>query len=492
MLGIPVWIMCDVWADVRALHMRRDEEGVALADYDHVSEPQTLMAERAVPQNIDAERAVLAAMILSPDILEELFSTNFTADDFYRPAHAKIFTAISELYAENTPVDQVSVADRLRTKGQLEEVGGSTYIIELANNSFALANWRNHAKIVRRTATLRDLIKAGTRITALGYDAPDDVQAVVESAEHLLFDVTDKQVSRGFTKIDDLMIESFNTISELAQQQTKIVGVPTGFTDLDKRLAGLRGGSLTVLAARPGVGKTSFALNIAVNAAKRGNSVAIFSLEMSSNEIVPRILSAESRVELQRMRNGSLESSDWAPITAACDALSQLDLWIDDTPSLSILEMKAKARRQLHNCQGKGLIILDYLQLMQPQGKQSESRQVEIAEISRGLKVLAKELDVPIIALSQLSRAVELRQGHRPVLSDLRESGAIEQDADIVLFLDRAKMSEEPDEENPRSRGETKLIIAKNRNGATGDIPLMFFEECTRFVSVERTEPYNG
>lgn len=451
-----------------------------MAEYDHIT-TSTNQPERVIPQNIDAERAVLAAMILSPDILEELFTMELEAEAFYRPANQKIFLAITDLYSKNIPVDQVSLADRLQAKGELDEVGGSPYIIELANNSFALANWKHHVEIVKRTALLRDLIAASTQITALGYNAPDDVDAVVEDAERLLLNVTDKQVSKGFVKVDKLTLESFATLSSLAEQKTHIVGVPTGFTDLDNILSGLRGGSLTVLAARPGIGKTSLALNMGVNAAKKGVSVAIFSLEMAAAEIMPRILSSEARVNLKRMRSGNLQDGDWTSITAAGDTLSHLDMWIDDTPSLSILEMKAKARRQLHGCQGNGLIILDYLQLMQPQGRRNENRQVEIAEISRGLKILAKELNVPVIALSQLSRAVETRNKHRPMLSDLRESGAIEQDADIVMFLDRPQMGEEPDEQNPRTRGETNLIIAKNRNGSTGDVPLFFFEEFTRF-----------
>lgn len=462
-----------------------------MTEYDS-SASGTPRAERTLPQNVEAERAVLGAMIIDPSILEELFASGLKAEAFYRPSHQKIFSAISDLYAKNIPVDQISLTDRLNAKGELEAVGGDTYILDLVTDAFSTANWRHHASIVKRTALLRAIISAGTQIAALGYEDSDDADAVVEEAEHLLFDVTDQKITTGFVKVRDLMYESFDTMTKLSQNKSHIIGVSTGFTDLDKKLAGLRGGSLTVLAARPGVGKTSFALNIAINAAKKGNSVAIFSLEMAAAEIMPRILSSESRVDLQRMRTGNLKESDWSAVAEAGDKLSSLDVWIDDTPSLSILEMKAKARRQLHNCQGKGLIILDYLQLMQPQGRQSESRQVEIAEISRGLKVLAKELDVPVIALSQLSRAVEARQGHRPMLSDLRESGAIEQDADIVLFLDRAKMSEEPDQSNPRARGETKLIIAKNRNGATGDIPLLFFEEITRFVSAETSDSYNG
>lgn len=463
-----------------------------MAQDDHVNTITSQQPERVTPQNLDAERAVLAAMILSPDILEEMIAQIGDPGVFYRPAHRKIFEAITELYAKSIPVDQLSLADRLAARGELEQVGGKPYIIELANNSFALANWENHIAIIKRTSLLRELIAASTQITALGYDAPDDVDAVVEEAERLLFTVTDKQVSKGFVKVEQLMYEAFDRFNDLAQNQDRMIGVPTGFPDLDRTLAGLRGGSLTVLAARPGVGKTSFALNIGVNAARKGISVAIFSLEMAGAEIMPRILASESHVNLSRMRNGSLSDADWIEITSAGNRLAQLDMWIDDTPSLSIIEMKAKARRQLHGCEGRGLIILDYLQLMQPQGRRSESRQVEIAEISRGLKVLAKELDVPVIALSQLSREVEKRPNKRPVLSDLRESGAIEQDADIVMFLDRPHLNEELDEGSTVSKGETNLIIAKNRNGATNTISLMFLEECTRFTSVDYKTDVSG
>ncbi|NTU88429.1 MAG: replicative DNA helicase [Actinobacteria bacterium] len=459
-----------------------------MAERDHIVNLTPTQKERAMPQNLDAERAVLAAMILSPAIVEELLSKIKNSSVFYRPAHQKIYESILDLYEKSVPIDQLSLADRLAARGELEVVGGKPYIIELANNSFALANWATHAEIVNRTALLRDLIAASTQITAMSYDAPDDIDEVVEEAEKLIFKVTEKRVSQGFVKIDQLMMNSFKTLRELAEQKTHIVGIPTGFTELDKLLAGLRGGSLTVLAARPGVGKTAFILNLAVNAAKQGVSVAVFSLEMSAAEIMPRILASEARVSLSSMRSGHLESNDWLPITAAGDVFSRLNMWIDDSPSLSILEMRAKSRRLLRDCNGNGLIIVDYLQLMQPQGKKSESRQVEIAEISRGLKILAKDLNVPVIALSQLNRAAESRPNRRPQLSDLRESGAIEQDADIVMFIDRSKSEEEAMMADRPELGTAFLIVEKNRNGPTKTIQLAFLDSCTRFSDLARLD----
>ncbi len=456
-----------------------------MAEFDHVQTASISAQERVMPQNIDAERAVLAAMILSPDVLEELIPKVTSSAAFYRPAHRKIFESLIELYEAGTPIDQLSLADRLAARGQLEEVGGKPYIIELANNSFALANWAHHVDIVIRCALLRDMVAAGTKITALAYDAPDDTKAVVEDAEKLIFQVTDRQISKSFIKMDKLLMDSFNDLEALADSKAHLVGVTTGFTDLDNLLAGLREGSLTVIAARPGMGKSSFALNVGVNAAKAGAAVAIFSLEMAASEIMPRIIASEANISLARMRSGRLVEGDWLQITNAADALSGLEFWIDDTPSLSILEMRAKARRQLHRREGNGLIIVDYLQLMQPQGRRSENRQVEIAEISRGLKVLAKELHVPVIALSQLSRAVESRTGRVPQLSDLRESGAIEQDADIVMFIDRSKDEDEAGQKDRPDPNVANIIVAKNRNGATGKVDLVWLPESTKF-----SDPY--
>ena len=444
-----------------------------------------------MPQDIDAEKAVLAAMLLGSDseVVENAL-VKLSADDFYRPAHRKIFEAMQELNGRGTPIDQLSLADRLRSRGDLEAIGGKAYIVELGNNMYALANWSHHADIVKRESMLRSLIGAAVRITALGYDAPDDLDEVVETSEKLLLDVTNRRVETNFKKLDSLVVETFNELQELANTKSKDRGVRTGFKELDDLFGGLRGGDLVILAARPAVGKTAFALNIASRAAQLGTSVAFFSLEMSAQQLVQRILSTETRIDSKKIQTGqNMSANDWKDLVAISDRLSKLDLWVDDTAAASILEVRAKARRQLKSVEPeKGLIIVDYLQLMQPQNSRTESRQVEIAEISRGLKVLAKELDMPIIALSQLSRAVESRQGKRPMLSDLRESGAIEQDADIVMFLDRSTSEHEYEQEDRPDEGTADVIVAKHRNGATGTIHLAFQENCTRFDNLARQD----
>ncbi len=443
--------------------------------------------ERIMPQDIDAEKAVLAAMLLSPDgeVVEEAMM-KLSASEFYRPAHRKIFEAMEDLYNQGKPIDQLSLADRLKSRGELDAVGGKPYIVELGNNTYALANWSYHADIVKREAMLRDLIGASVRITALGYDAPDDLDEVVERSEKLLFEVTNKRVATNFQKIDSLVVETFNELQELANSKSKYHGVRTGFNDLDDLFGGLRGGDLVILAARPSVGKTAFALNIASRSAQLGTSVAFFSLEMSAQQLVQRIIATESRINAKKMQTGQLSAQDWTNLISVSDRLSKLNLWVDDTPSASILEVRAKARRQLRHVEpGKGMIIVDYLQLMQPQNSRTESRQVEIAEISRGLKILAKEMDMPIIALSQLSRAVESRQGKRPVLSDLRESGAIEQDADIVMFLDRSADEQEAERADRPPMNVTRVIVAKNRSGPVGDVDLMFLPASTKFYELD-------
>ena len=437
--------------------------------------------DRIMPQNIDAEKAVLAAMMLAPDVAEEALS-RLKAEEFYRPAHRKIFEAMGDLYNRNVAIDQLSLADRLTSRGELDAIGGKEYILELGNNTYALANWAHHADIVHREAMLRDLIGASVRITALGYDAPDDLDEVVEISERLLFEVTNKRVTTTFQKADALVLEAFNNLQEQAANRNRYNGVLTGFKDVDDIFGGFHGGDLIILAARPAVGKTSFALNIASRAAQMGTSVAFFSLEMSAGQLIQRVLSTEARIEGQKLSRANLNGQDWQRLVQASDTLSKLDLWIDDTPSASILEVRAKARRQLRNVEpGKGMIIVDYLQLMQPQNSHTESRQVEVAEISRGLKILAKEMDMPVIALSQLSRGVESRPDKRPLLSDLRESGSIEQDADIVMFIDRSTREGEADKEGRPPEGTADIIVAKHRNGATGVAHLAFQPDFTRF-----------
>ncbi len=437
-----------------------------------------------LPQNIEAEQSVLAACMLDTEAVEELV-LRLKAENFFRPAHRIIFESIYDLTLRRIPVDPISLADTLHAKGQLEAVGGRAYLVELADNTFALTNWQRHAEIVKRTAILRELVYAAAQINALAYDAPDDLNEVVEEAEKTLFNVTEKRVSSSFTRMDTLLTEAFEEITKLSEQKSHMAGVPTGFKDADDLFHGLRGGDLVILAARPGVGKTSFALNLAVNAAKSGAAVAFFSLEMSAGQLVQRILCAEARVSLSKIRGGFVSEGDWSAIADAMNSLSHLELYIDDSPGLSILEARAKARRELRHASGagKGLIIVDYLQLMQPpQTRRDGNRAVEVGEISRGLKILAKEMDMPVIALSQLSRAVEMRGKKRPMLSDLRESGSIEQDADIVMFIDRSMDEMEAESEDRPDLGTAELIVAKHRNGPTRDITLAFNPEYTKFM----------
>ena len=455
------------------------------------SEPYqgTPSLNRVMPQNLDAEKAVLAAMILSRDVAEEVLGRLEPAS-FYRPAHQKIFESMGELYERNEPIDQLTLADRLQARGDLEAVGGKPYIIELASNAFATANWPTHCDIVKRCAMLRDLIKASTRITALAYDAPDDLDEVVEESEKLIMDVTNRKVESNFKEMPNLLMDTYGQLEEMAKQQTHLMGVPTGFKDLDEMLAGLRSGDLIIVAARPAVGNSSLALNIAVNAAKAGCTVAVFSLEMDAEQITQRVLCSEALVNLGDIRAGRVKDSDWQALIDASNRLYNCNIAIDDTPGASILEIRAKARRRLRNVErGKGLVIVDYLQLMQPQSRRSNvNREQEVAEMSRGLKILAKELNQPVIALSQLSRAVESRTGHRPQLSDLRESGSIEQDADIVMFIDRVTDPKDAGEGRPEL-GTADIIVAKHRNGEVGTKTLSFADQFTKFQDLARVQP---
>ncbi len=450
-------------------------------------------AQKEIPQNIEAEKSVLAACMLSQNALDEI-ATRLVPENFFRPAHQLIFTGIMDLHTRNLPVDQISLAENLRASGQLEAAGGKTYLLELADNSFALTNWLTHADIVKRISVLRDLIYASAEITALAYDAPDNLDEVVEEAEKSLFKVTEKRVSSSFAQIDTLLENAFAEITTLAEQKSHMAGVPTGFKDVDALFHGFRPGDLIILAARPGVGKTALALNMAVNAAKAGYPTTFFSLEMSASQLVQRIMCSEAKIDLAKVRNGFMVEQDWQALADAIGRLSQLELYIDDTPALSILEARAKARRELRD-KKQGFIVVDYLQLMNPPAtRRQDSRAVEVGEISRGLKVLAKEMNMPVLALSQLSRAVEQRgkRDKRPQLSDLRESGSIEQDADIVMFIDRALNQMEAEEDGRPEAGTANLIVAKHRNGPTRDITLSWAAESTTFGDYFDTSRYAG
>ena len=446
--------------------------------------PESIM--KIPPQNLDAEKSVLAAMLLNNDIVDESLA-RVKAEAFYRPAHQKIFSAMAELSERHIPIDHLSLAERLEARGELKEVGDKAYIIELANNDFALYNWEHHIEIVKREALLRDLIKAAQGIEALGFSETDDGSEAVEKAEKLLFDVTNKRVDSTFRELGDLLGDAVAILEKMAENKAHIVGVPTGFKELDKLLAGLRGGDLVILAARPSIGKTSLALNMAINAAREGTTVAFFSLEMPAAQLTQRILSSESFVDYQKMRTGNLEQTDWQSIINTSGVLDKYEFYIDDTPGLTLIELRAKARRQLQRVE-QGIIIIDYLQLMQSRDRVIQDRWVTVGDISRGLKILAKELNMPVLALSQLSRVVEDRKGKRPQLSDLRESGNIEQDADVVMFIDRSLSEEEAINQNRPDLGMAKLIVGKNRNGPTKDIDLVFEAAYTRFRDVYRAD----
>jgi replicative DNA helicase len=463
--------------------------------YQPVAPNEQLVRQSQLPQNIEAEQSVLAACMLNGEITEEVV-LRLRPENFFRPAHALIFEAIMSLTNRQIPVDPISLADTLKAMGQLEAVGGRPYIAELAGNTFALTSWERHVDIVKRQSILRELVFAAAKINSLAYDAPDDVNEVVEEAEKTLFDVTEKRVSSTFRNMSDLVSEAYAEITRLSQQKDHMAGVPTGFKDVDDLFHGFRGGDLVILAARPGVGKTSFALNLATNAAKAGTAVAFFSLEMGAEQLVQRILCSEARVSLSKLRSGYIAEGDWGALAEASGSLSQLDMFIDDTPGLSVLEARAKGRRELHHLKEgqKGLIVVDYLQLMQPGAATAhKSTNDQVSEISRGLKILAKEMNMPVIALSQLSRAVEQRgKDKRPMLSDLRDSGAIEQDADIVMFIDRSMNEVEAESENRPDLGMAKLIVAKHRNGATRDIDLAFNPEFTKFMDFVDESRYGG
>lgn len=440
---------------------------------------------KMLPQNLEAEKSVLAACMLKQQAVEEI-APMLVPDNFYRPAHQIIYTSIMDLYQRHIPVDALSLAENLNGKGQLEAVGGKGYILDLSSNEFALTNWRTHANIVKRTAVLRDLVYASTKIQALAYDAPDNLSEVIGEAEQTLFNVTEKRLSSDFTKIENLLTTSFEELQEIASKNGQLAGVSTGFKDLNELFNGLRGGDLIILAARPGVGKTSFALNMAVNAAKVGTTVAFMSLEMGANQLIQRILCTEAELNLSKVRSGKIAGNEWNKIVQASANLSNLDLYIDDTPGLSIFDLRAKARRELRDVKD-GMIIVDYLQLMQPPvARRDGNRAVEVAEISRGLKILAKEMNIPVIALSQLSRQVEMRgtrgKKGRPQLSDLRESGSIEQDADIVMFIDRSMNKEEAEDETRPEWGTAVIDVAKHRNGPTKMVTLGFEPEYTKFT----------
>ena len=438
------------------------------------------------PNNTEAEANVLAAMLLSGEVVEEAL-VELLPDDFYRPAHKTLFLAMHEMYDKNLPIDAISLVDYLKSIDKLDAVGGEAYILELMGNTLSLVNWQHHAGIVRRDSMLREIIGATNQINALAYDAPTDTKEVIERAESMLLSVTAREVRSSYKPLTDYMIEAYKEAEEVAAAGGQAQGVPTGFPSLDKMLLGFREGQLIIIGARPAVGKTSFALNLALNAAASGFTVGFFSLEMSGKEIAQRFICAHAQVNMSNFRSGNISAQEWANINEATAELSKLDILIDDTPGTTVTEIRAKARRMLHNKE-RAIIILDYLQLVSPPaGRRAESRAVEVSEMSRALKIMAKELEVPVVSLSQLSRQVESRTGKRPQLSDLRESGSIEQDADIVMFLDRSSSEQEAARDDRPDEGITRIILAKNRSGPIGDVDLVFMPASTKFFELEQS-----
>ena len=458
---------------------------MAQSEYDVNPTRMRVNQDAVMPQDPEAEASVLSAMMVSSEALQECL-IDLDPDDFYFPSNRTVFTAMREMFDKNMPIDTISLADYLKSSGELERVGGRSFLLGLGNNSLALVGWRRHVEMLHRDTTLRKMISASAQITALAYDAPEDTKEVVDRAEKMLLDVTNRDVHKNEQSLEEIMADLYEELGQNAANHDKPLGVLTGFPRIDECLLGMRPGQMIVIGARPGVGKTSFALNLMTNAAFNGASVAMFSLEMSKVEIAQRLLAANARVGLQEIRSARIRNEQWPQILQATNDLSQLDIMIDDTPGTTVTEIRAKARRILR---GKplGLVIIDYLQLISPPsgGHRADSRATEVSEMSRGIKIMAKDLGVPVVALSQLNRTVENRTGKRPQLSDLRESGSIEQDADVVALLDRSMNEDEASREDRPAMNETTFIIAKNRSGALSDVPLTFLPGSTKFVEVD-------
>ena len=442
--------------------------------------------EKLLPQNIEAECGVLGSIIIDPEAIVQV-ADFLHSDDFYRDAHRTIYEVILQLYEQREPADFITISDELERRNKLEEVGGASYITSLINQVPTSGNVEYYGRIVERTSILRRLIHAAGQIAAIAYEE-GDADVALDRAEQLIFNISQRHARTDFSLLRDILSEYMNKLDQLHERRGTIVGVPTGFTDLDRLTGGLQRSDLIILAARPSIGKTSLALSLAHNSTvKYQHSVAIFSLEMSKEQLVQRLLSMDAGVDQQRLRTGWIEDDEWDRIIYAMGTLSEANIWIDDTPGITTVEMRSKARR-LQAEHGIDLIIVDYLQLMQSvlgSGKRNENRVQEISEVSRNLKALARELNVPVLALAQLSRAVETRQSKVPQLSDLRESGSLEQDADIVMFIYR------DDIYNPESERKNiaDIIVAKHRNGPIGEVSLYFQASQTRFRDLELTPP---
>ena len=446
------------------------------------------------PHDIEAEQAVLGAIFLDADALVEAMAV-IEPQDFYRRAHQIVFRSMIALNDRNENIDIITLKSQIESENTLEDVGGISYLTELSQVTPTASGVAHYAKIVKDKSTLRELIQAATKIVKEGYSQEGSVEEIVEAAEKGILDVSEKRNSTGFQAIADVLNSTMEHIDMLSQQNEEITGLPTGYPELDKMTAGLQPEELIILAARPAVGKTAFALNIAQNIGTRTDrSVVIFSLEMGAESLVNRMLCAEGTIEAGHLRTGQLTEQEWHNLIMAMGSLSNTSIFIDDTPGIKVSEIRARCRRLAQEKGNLGLILIDYLQLIEGSGR--ESRQQEVSEISRQLKKLAKELKVPVIALSQLSRSVEQRQDKRPVLSDIRESGSIEQDADIVAFLyredyyQRQGTEEDKNEEEQAVDDVIEVIIEKNRSGARGTVELLFKKEYNKFASISRRDDY--
>jgi replicative DNA helicase len=440
-------------------------------------------AERRPPYSLEAEMSVLGGMFLDPDAVVKAIEV---VDDsmFFREGHRRLYRAMIRLWEQGEGIDAVTLSEQLKNAGDYETVGGAAYLAQLLDAVPTAANIEYHARIVREKALLRRLIEAATAIIQATYDAGGEVEELLDEAEQRIFQIAQTHDRKGFVWIKELLWPAMEQIELLSQNSSAVTGVPTGFPDLDEKTAGFQKGDLIIVAGRPSMGKTAFTLNVAQHAAIGAHkAVAFFSLEMSKESLVQRMLTSEARVDASRVRTGRLRDDDYPRLAQAAGLLNTAPIYVDDTPAISILEMRAKARRLKSDRPDLALVIVDYLQLMQSNGR-NENRQQEVSEISRGLKSLAKELELPVVALSQLSRAVEARPEKRPLMSDLRESGALEQDADVIMFLYRPEYYHGPTDKDGNSiEGRAELIIGKQRNGATGTVQLMFHKEFTRFES---------
>jgi replicative DNA helicase len=431
------------------------------------------------PQNLDAEESVLGAMMLSPGAIGAV-SEILDASDFYRESHAKIYRAALGLFAKGEPVDAITLVDELEQRGELEAVGGRVRVHELAALVPATANAGHYARIVSEMATLRGLIDAGAEVARLGWERPGETVDLVDRAEQVVFELSQRRQSEDFSHIEALLKQSFERITQLYEAGADVTGTPSGFRELDQITSGFQPGNLIIVAARPSMGKSALGLCIAANLGVRSETpVGLFTLEMSKAEVTQRLMCSEAKVESQRLRTGKLAADDWPRLTAACDKLARAPIYVDDTGSITMMELRSKARRLKGKEPGLGLIVVDYMQLM-TSGTSAENRVQEVSQISRSLKVLARDLDVPILAMSQLSRAVEQRHDKRPILSDLRESGSIEQDADLVAFVYRDEYYNDDSDQ----QGLAEVIVAKHRNGPTDMVKLSFLKRYAKFADL--------